>query len=148
MRLMSWFKSLMLAMGVFAALGMLSGPALAHSVLSASSPGDKSVVSAPEKLELTFNEAVRVLRLTLVHGASHEIDIGFTPSTEAAQMLSYELPMLMMGAHTVNWTVIGSDGHPVNGTFGFTVSADGAPAHQMMHSHGNSAPAHDGGHQH
>jgi methionine-rich copper-binding protein CopC len=101
-------------------------------------PGDKATVTAPEKLELTFNEPVRVLRLTVVHGAAHQIEFGFTPSTEPTQTLSYELPVMMMGAHTVNWTVIGSDGHTVNGTFGFTVSAEGAPAHQMMHSRGNS----------
>lgn len=143
MRLMSWFKSLMLAISIFAALGAVTSPLLAHSVLSASLPGDQAVVSAPEKLELTFNEAVRVLRLTLVHGASHQIEFGFAPSTQATTTLSYELPMLMMGEHTVGWTVIGSDGHTVTGSFGFTVSADGAPAHQMQH--GGAAQA---DHQH
>lgn len=133
MRLMFWFKSLLLTIGVFAALAALSGPAMAHGTLTASMPGDKAVVAAPEKLELTFNEAVRVLRLTLVHGANHQIEFGFAPSTEATNTLSYELPMLMMGEHTVSWTVIGSDGHTVNGSFGFTVSAEGAPAHQMQH---------------
>ncbi len=143
MRLMSWFKSLMLTIGVFAALSVLSGPVLAHSVLSASLPGDKAVVSAPDKLELTFNEAVRVLRLTLVHGASHQIEFGFAPSTEATKTLSYNLPaMMMMGEHTVNWTVIGSDGHTVNGNFKFTVSADGAPAHQTQHGGAAQADHH------
>jgi methionine-rich copper-binding protein CopC len=138
MRLKSWFKSLLMTIGVAAAATAFSGSALAHSVLSASMPGDKATVTAPEKLELTFNEPVRVLRLTVVHGAAHQIEFGFTPSTEPTQTLSYELPVMMMGAHTVNWTVIGADGHTVTGSFGFTVSAEGAPAHQMMHSHGNS----------
>jgi len=139
MRLKFLLKSWVLAISAVVLLGSISGSVLAHSVLSSSLPGDKAVVTAPEKLELTFNEAVRVLRLTLVHGAAHQIEFGFTPSTEPSQTLSYDLPMMMMGAHTVNWTVIGSDGHTVNGSFGFTVSADGAPAQQMMHSHG--APA-------
>jgi methionine-rich copper-binding protein CopC len=141
MRLNSWVKSLLMTIGVVAAAAAFSATALAHSVLSSSMPGDKATVSAPEKFELTFNEPVRVLRLTVVHGAAHQIEFGFTPSTEPTQTLSYELPVMMMGAHTVNWTVIGADGHTVNGTFGFTVSAEGAPAHQMMHSHGNSEEA-------
>ena len=139
MRLNSCVKSLLMTIVVVVASAAFSATALAHSVLSSSMPGDKATVTAPEKLELTFNEPVRVLRLTVVHGAAHQIEFGFTPSTEPTQTLSYELPVMMMGAHTVNWTVIGSDGHTVNGTFGFTVSAEGAPPHQMMHSHGNSA---------
>lgn len=139
MRLNSWFKSLLMTIGVAAAAIAFSGSALAHTALSSSMPGDAAVVTSPEKLELTFSEPVRVLRLTVVHGAAHQIEFGFTPSTEPTQTLSYELPVMMMGAHTVSWTVIGADGHTVNGTFGFTVSAEGAPAHQMMHSHGNSA---------
>lgn len=139
MRLKSMFKSWVLAISAVVLLGSVSGAVLAHGALSSSLPGDKAVVTAPEKLELTFNEAVRVLRLTLVHGTAHQIEFGFAPSTEPTQTLSYDLPMMMMGAHTVNWTVIGSDGHTVNGSFGFTVSADGAPAQPMMHSH--EAPA-------
>ena len=139
MRLKSMFKSWVLAISAIILLGSVSGSVLAHSVLSSSLPGDNALVAAPEKLELTFNEAVRVLRLTLVHGAAHQIEFGFAPSTEPTQTLSYDLPMMMMDAHTVNWTVIGSDGHTVNGSFGFTVSADGAPAQPIMHSH--EAPA-------
>lgn len=139
MRLNSWFKSLLMTMGVVAASAAFSAGALGHSVLTSSMPGDAAVVTSPEKLELTFNEAVRVLRLTVLHGAAHQIEFGFAPSTEPTQTLSYELPMMMMGAHTVSWTVIGSDGHTINGSFGFTVSAEGAPAQQMMHSHGAAA---------
>lgn len=139
MRLNTWFKSLLMTIAVVAGSAAFSGTVLAHSVLNSSMPGDTAVVSAPEKLELTFNEAVRVLRLTLVHGAAHQIEFGFAPSTEPTQTLSYDLPMMMMGAHTVSWTVIGSDGHTVSGSFGFTVSAEGAPAQQMMHSHGTPA---------
>ncbi|MDO9519251.1 MAG: copper resistance protein CopC [Pseudohongiella sp.] len=134
MRIVSRIKTLLLAAGVAGLFSLFSASVLAHSSLTASSPGNQSTVVSPEKLELTFNEGVRMLRLTLVHGASHNIEFGFAPSTEATNTYSYELPMLMMGAHTVNWTVIGSDGHPVNGTFIFTVSADGEEASVQSHS--------------
>lgn len=128
MRSVSRIRTLLKAAGAVAVFSLFSTVALAHSTLTASLPGNQSVVAAPEKLELTFNEGVRVLRLTLVHGASHNIEFGFEPSTEAATTVSYELPMLMQGEHTVNWTVIGSDGHPNNGKFIFTVGAEGEAA--------------------
>lgn len=128
MRMVSTIKTFLMAASMMAVFSLLSTQALAHSSMTASSPGNEATVAAPEKLELTFNEGVRMLRLTLVHGASHNIEFGFEPSTEATTTFGYDLPMLMMGAHTVNWTVIGSDGHPVNGTFTFTVSADGEAA--------------------
>lgn len=125
---------------VFAGLlAIASAGVMAHSSLTASLPGDGAVVASPETLELTFNEEVRALRVTLTHGEHHEIDFGFTPNTASQSSLSYDLPALMNGAHTVNWTVIGSDGHSVNGSFGFTVSPDGEAAtaqhHEDHHHH-------------
>jgi|SRR5690554_1353377 len=131
MKALSRFSSMMFA----ALLALSSTGALAHSALTASLPGDGVVVAAPEKLELTFNEDVRALRVTLVHGERHQIDFGFTPNTSAQSTLSYELPALMNGAHTVDWTVIGTDGHTVNGSFGFTVSPDGEVATAQEHDH-------------
>lgn len=140
MRIVSRIKTLLTTAFAVAAISLMSSTAFAHSSLTASSPGNQSVVQSPPKLELTFNEGVRMLRLTLVHGASHNIEFGFTPSTDTAATVSYDLPALMMGEHTVNWTVIGSDGHPVNGTFKFTVSADGEAAATQSHA--------DSGHHH
>jgi copper resistance protein C len=128
MRIVSKVTTLLLAAGVAGLFSLFSASVLAHSTLTASSPGNQSTVVSPETLELTFNEGVRMLRLTLVHGASHNIEFGFQPSTEAKNTYIYDLPMLMMGAHTVNWTAIGSDGHPNNGTFIFTVGTEGAQA--------------------
>lgn len=128
MRIVLRIKTLLLAASAVAMFSLFSTSALAHVTLTASSPGNQSVVADAEKLELTFNEGVRVLRLTLVHGASHNIEFGFEPSTEPTATVSYELPMLMQGEHTVNWTVIGSDGHPNNGTFIFTVGSEGEAA--------------------
>lgn len=128
MRIVSRIQTLVATVFAIAAMSLLTSTAFAHSTLTSSLPGNQAVVASPEKLELTFNEGVRMLRLTLVHGASHNIEFGFAPSTETAATVSYDLPMLMLGEHTVNWTVIGSDGHPTNGMFKFTVSADGEAA--------------------
>ena len=139
MKLFAGFKSLLLGAGLAGLLAMLPSAVFAHSSLTASLPGNQTVVSSPERLELTFNEGVRMLRLTLVHGASHNIEFGFQPSTDVQNSHGYALPQLMMGEHTVSWTVIGGDGHPVSGTFKFSVSPDGEAAQSQ---------AAGGGHHH
>ena len=124
------------AVAVVLMLSGLVGQALAHSTLTASMPGADSEVSSPEALTLTFNEPVRLLRLTLVHGAAHEMDIGFEAVTTASTEFSFDLPELMIGEHTVNWTIIGSDGHTVSNSFGFTVNQGAGEAQMQEHSHG------------
>lgn len=121
-----------------ALLMLLAGFAFAHSSLTASMPGSGAEVSSPEKLSLTFNEPVRLLRLTLVHGANHNIEFGFQPVTAAQNEFSFELPALMSGAHTVTWTVIGADGHTVSGNFGFSVNPQAGAAQSEAHGgHGH-----------
>lgn len=133
MKPMSWIKTIILA----AVVALPGSQLLAHSALTASSPGHEAVVSSPEELTLNFNEDVRMLRLSLVHGASHNIDFGFAPSTEAMASFSYDLPDLMMGAHTVDWTIVGADGHTVSGSFNFVVSEGGDDAEVQEHSNGD-----------
>jgi copper resistance protein C len=152
MKLIALIKKLVLGAGLAGVLATVPTLVLAHSALTASLPGNEAVVSSSEKLELTFNEDVRMLRLTLVHGPSHNIEFGFQPSTAAAKTFSYDLPVLMLGEHTVSWTVIGADGHTVSGDYKFSVSADGAAAATQAHEHGHghgSDHSHGGGqHQH
>lgn len=129
----TWVKSLIIATFIMAPVSS----ALAHSSLTASSPGHEAVVMSPEALMLRFNEQVRLLRATLVHQPSHNIDFGSADSTAAQQEFSYELPLLMLGEHTVTWTVIGADGHTVSNSFSFTVSNDGAEADMQTHQDGH-----------
>lgn len=131
MNVLSWIKAVMLAV-VFA---VPAGKALAHGELSSSAPGHEAVVVSPEQLVLNFSDDVRLLRLALVHGASHNIDFGFSPSTEAQRTFTHDLPDLMLGTHTVDWTIIGTDGHTVSGTFNFVVSDGGEQAEVQEHTH-------------
>ena len=134
---------------LFLCAALFSAHIFAHSSLTASLPGGGSEVSSPETLELTFNEPVRLLRLTLVHGPSHNIDFGFAAQTAPHESFTYNLPTLMTGEHTVTWTVIGSDGHTVTGSFGFSVNPQAGAAEMQTHSHGEHHHHHgDGGHQH
>lgn len=133
MKVMSWFRVLMLTAVVVAP----AGKALAHGELISSAPGHDAVVTSPEQLVLNFNEDVRLLRLTLAHGGVHDIDFDFNPSTQALRSFTYELPALMMGDHTVDWTIIGADGHTVNGSFDFVVSDSGEQAEVQENTSGH-----------
>jgi len=128
-------------------LAAFAGHASAHSALTASVPANGSTVSSAETLTLNFSGPVRLLRLTLVHGASHQIDIGFEAVATQQTEFSYELPALMNGAHTVNWTIIGADGHTISESFGFTMDPAASAAHSdaaAPHAHPAQNPqAHD-----
>ena len=113
-----------------------AGHAAAHTALTASVPANGSKVSSAEKLTLNFGGPVRLLRLALVHGASHQIDIGFEAVATQQTEFSYDLPALMNGAHTVNWTIMGADGHTISESFGFTVD----PAASAAHAHHTQNP--------
>tara|TARA_R100001039_G_scaffold14861_1_gene8455 strand:+ start:5221 stop:5634 length:414 start_codon:yes stop_codon:yes gene_type:complete len=130
MKLLSVLKALLLA----AVVMVPAGTALAHNQLTSSAPGHEAVVTSPNQLVLNFNGDVRLLRLALVHGTSHNIDFGFSPSTAAQSTFSYELPALMTGTHTVDWTIIGTDGHTISGSFNFVVSEGGEQAEVQTHT--------------
>ncbi len=131
MKTKSWLKAILLTV----LMAVPAGTAFAHGELSSSLPGHEAVVTSPEQLVLNFNDDVRLLRLTLVHGASHNIDVGFSPSTAAQRTFTHDLPDLMLGTHTVDWTIVGTDGHTVSGSFNFVVSDGGDQAEVQEHSH-------------
>lgn len=118
------FAGLVLAFGI-------QGAAFAHTHISMSSPQSDETVSSPSVLMLTFGDAVRLVRLSVV-GANGDLDIGFTPVADAQARFHVPMPFMAAGAYVVNWTAIGADGHSVSNEFGFTVDPN-APAAVMNH---------------
>ncbi len=106
---------------------LIPGSLLAHTGLSASMPADGAVLKEPPAaLELTFTEEVRLLRLSVTGEDGREMATGFQPSATARTHFAIPLPALGESAHTVHWTIMGSDGHRVEDSFSFTVDADAA----------------------
>ena len=100
----------------------------AHARLTAASPADGAVVNeSPETLTLTFNEDVQLLKLTLTGTDEKPVATGFKPSSANQTTFSVALPELAKGAYTVNWTIMGDDGHKVEETYTFSLDT-GAPA--------------------
>lgn len=109
------------------ALGWFMGSqVLAHSLLQASSPMDGGVLEPPRSLELQFNEPVRLLRVRLTDTGGDAVPFGFEAAREPAATVEYDLPTLQPGEYTVQWTLIGQDGHTVSEQFSFSVRDTGA----------------------
>ena len=101
-----------------------TSPAWAHNALISTTPGDgKSVRTPPSSVVLTFNEpAIRSGTKVLVTGPDGSATDGDPQLVDTAveQDLKAELPA---GEYTVEWRVASADGHPISGTFSFTVRA-------------------------
>ena len=102
-------------------------PAFAHTVLISSNPAEGALVEAPTHVELVFSEALldvgSEISVLAADGAQTELTVTHpAPETAAA-----ELPALAPGPAVVAWRVVAGDGHPVEGTLTFEVTAP-APA--------------------
>jgi methionine-rich copper-binding protein CopC len=100
---------------------MISATAFAHTALTEAMPGDGAMIKqGPAHIKLTFNGPVRLVKLELM-GVGHEMPTNFESNTEAKNAFMIETPGMHPGAFTVNWAVIGEDGHTVADSYSFTV---------------------------
>ncbi|QNG20860.1 copper resistance protein CopC [Rhodococcus triatomae] len=104
------------------------GTASAHSVVTGSNPAEGEQISAgPDRVSVTFNEALQETfpALTVV-GPDGNLWTRSEPSVEGATV-SAELGELgPVGDYTIAYRVTSADGHPVNGTITFTLTAEGS----------------------
>jgi methionine-rich copper-binding protein CopC len=117
-------------------LGPTAGAAWAHDSLESSAPADgATIATAPAALTLDFEEAPQALgaqvSVTGPDGASVTDGDPTLSGATVTQQLADDLPA---GAYVVDWQVASDDGHPVSGSFGFTVTEGGSAA-------ASSAPA-------
>ncbi|WP_309070051.1 copper resistance protein CopC [Arthrobacter sp.] len=118
-------SALMMALALV--LGTANG-ATAHDELSSSNPeAGATLDAAPEMIELTFSNVpatigseVQVLDEAGEDWAEGEVSITDTVATQA---LRDGAPA---GTYTVNWRVVSSDSHPIEGTFEFTAAGGGS----------------------
>jgi methionine-rich copper-binding protein CopC len=120
-------------------LAILNGTIFAHTALKESVPADGSLLNAsPEQIQLSFTEEVRLLRLdvvTALASAEKKVDIGFAPESAAKAEYLVSLPALSPGNHRVDWSVMGADGHAVQGSFAFSIGTeDNMSEHQEGHA--------------
>jgi copper resistance protein C len=104
-----------------------AGSASAHDYLVATSPAaDGTADAAPRRVTLTFNEAVNTRFSTVrVTGPSGGVWQDGAPEVVGATVTQRLLPLGPAGPYEVTWRVVSADGHPIGGSFSFTVRTGG-----------------------
>lgn len=123
---LSAFITRLLAIAGFTVL--FHSSALAHTALTEATPGnDALVIEPPTEVALVFNGPVTLVKFELM-GTGHEMDTEFKMDPEAKANFTVLTPGMHPGDFTVNWSVIGEDGHTVSDSFSFTVDPTAAEA--------------------
>lgn len=125
-----------------ALVALSSGPARSHTVLSDTFPEDGGTVASVEEVRLEFAGSLLEVgaRVSVVDaaGVDHAVGEVSFPGGGVAQVAVSDLPD---GEYTVRWRVVAEDGHPLEGSFGFSVApppaaaspgASASPAHPSL----------------
>ena len=113
---------------LLAALLALGAPAQAHDTLLESDPADGATLeTSPEAITLTFSaDILDVSPLVRITDENGEQLAEITPSIDGPVATATLEEPLPAGTNTVQWRVVSSDGHPIEGTQTFTVEQDAA----------------------
>ncbi|TMQ96190.1 copper resistance protein CopC [Actinomadura soli] len=106
-------------------MAMSAAPASAHTALTAANPKKGSSIAAPSQIVLTYSETVRLPRVVLTDASGKEHQAG-TPKAVDNKVTQPVGGALPNGKYTVGWRVVSVDGHPVSGSYKFTV--EGSPS--------------------
>ncbi|WP_127494484.1 copper resistance CopC family protein [Paenibacillus glycanilyticus] len=107
-----------------AALFLVPGIAMAHSKITVSTPANEETVTvSPAEISMTFNTNIEKLsQFKLLDESGNQVPTGDISVSKATMSGSVTEP-LKNGAYTVKWTIIGADGHAVDGEYAFKVNA-------------------------
>jgi methionine-rich copper-binding protein CopC len=113
---------------LLAALLLLGAPAQAHDTLLESDPADGATLeTSPEAITLTFSaDILDVSPLVRITDEDGEQLAEITPSVDGPVATATLEEPLPAGESTIQWRVVSSDGHPIEGTFTVTVEQDAA----------------------
>ncbi|MBT2570061.1 copper resistance CopC family protein [Planococcus sp. ISL-110] len=98
----------------------------AHTTLSSSTPEERAIVVEPlEEVVLTFGTAIEQRSLMTLEskGVSYEFDEIILSDGVMTGTLAEELPN---AAYTIQWEIIGADGHPIKGEVVFESNFEAA----------------------
>lgn len=108
---------------LLAVLLALPAPAQAHDTLLSSDPEDgASLETSPEEITLTYSaDILEVSPLVRISDENGDELAEIVPTVEGPVATATLEEPLPAGTHTVQWRVVSSDGHPIEGTFTLTV---------------------------
>lgn len=124
-----------LATATLLALATLLGfatPALAHNTLTSSDPAkDAAIEVAPDKVTLTFDQAVqaggsdRVINQVVVNGPGGTQWVKGPVEADGNVVTAALEPLGPKGEYKIGYRVLSADGHPVSGEIPFTLTKAG-----------------------
>jgi methionine-rich copper-binding protein CopC len=105
---------------------LISGEVFAHSHFEASSPKvNETLTKSPEKVEITFEEALRPDEsyIKVLNSKKVEVSKDKTTLSEDKKTITETLPKLKSGTYTVEWKAVClcADHHATDGKYKFTV---------------------------
>ncbi|WP_254430512.1 MULTISPECIES: copper resistance CopC family protein [Ruegeria] len=104
------------------AVAMAPMLAAAHSKSEATTPADGATVTDVPELTMRFDDPMRIISVTLTSpdgDVEIERETGMDPATE---FRAVPLEELTPGSYRFDWRGMASDGHPMQGSFSFTVA--------------------------
>ena len=115
-----------------AALAVL--PSTKHATLVSSEPAaDSHLASPPTRVRLVYSEPIegKLAKVTIVPATAAPIVLRAGADPRDVHAVIAPVDALGPGTYKVEWRVVSADGHPVDGTFSFTVgdtAVSAAPA--------------------
>ncbi|MEK3882731.1 copper resistance protein CopC [Paenibacillus sp. PL2-23] len=109
---------------------LLPSTAMAHSKLTSAIPAvDSTIDVSPASIDMVFDTRIeKISSFKLYNEGGEQLETGDSVVSNDKMTGSIPSP-LTNGLYTVKWTIIGADGHAVEGEYSFTVDAPAqAPA--------------------
>ena len=107
-------------LGIGTAIAFASA-AMTHSKSEATVPADGATVATVEAIKMRFDRPMRVTAVKLLLGED-EVEIKReTGTAPVKEFRAVPTDPLAPGAYSVEWRGLSDDGHPMQGSFGFTV---------------------------
>lgn len=127
------FSRTLIATAALAATSLLGiNPAAAHDELVFTNPADGATLTeAPASLELTYSGDIMDVdganQVRVTNAAGESVTDG-TPDIDGKVVTQDLATAAADDTYTVTWRVVSSDGHPIQGTFTYTVGQGSSSA--------------------
>lgn len=115
--------------GLLSAVALVLGgtTASAHDTVIGTAPGDgETLTTAPTQVSVELSAAPQAIGSRMLVTSSDGTVLFDGEPTITDRVASVELPAVANDGYQVAWRLVSSDGHPIDGTFGFVVEAPAA----------------------
>lgn len=127
----------------------VAAPALAHDELIGTELVADSADGSLESIRLTFsNSIIETGTEIVVTGPGGSDALDGAPAIAGPDVTQPLAADLSAGNYDAAWRVVSSDGHPIEGTFAFTVAADGTATMAEAAPAGDAEHGADADHEH